>query len=359
MQRRLMGLVFLMSGALLPAQWLKITTPGLPRNPDGKVNLSAPVPRTPEGKPDLSGLWDTEDNTYVLNLASDMKPGEVLPWAQEVYKRRLEALDRDTPAAHCLPGGPTQILGARYRIIQAPNVTGVLYGDGGYRQIFTDGRELPKDPNPTWWGYSVGHWEGDTLVVESAGFNDRSWLDYSGHPHTEELRLTERFQRRDFGHMQLQVTLDDPKTFAKPVTVTLGVTFVPDTEMLEYVCNENEKDSSHLVGKASDEVKGEVKVVTQVLARYAGDYQETEVAAGMKAKISVAGDQLMFSFGGKGATPLTALSETAFYFPGGFPVDFVKGDQGEISYFLLHTPCGDFKFVRGTSPSAKPSPPSK
>jgi len=192
----------------------------------------------------------------------------------------------------------------------------------------------------------VGHWEGDTLVVQSAGFNDRSWLDFSGHPHTEELRVTERFQRRDFGHMQLQVTLEDPKTFTKPLTITLGVNFFPDTEMLEYVCNENERDSAHLVGKASDEVKSEVKLGLQVLSRYAGSYQELGTSAKMKAIITVAGDQLMFSLGGKGAIPLTTLSETGFFFPGGFPVDFIKDDKGTATQFVLHAPCGDFKFVR-------------
>jgi hypothetical protein len=336
------GFILLSACAALPAQWLKIKTPGIPRKADGKPDLEATAPRTADGKPDLSGLWGTEDNTYALNVTSDLKPNEILPWAQEIYKERLEALDRDTPATHCLPGGPTEILGAEYRIIQSPNVLGILYASGAYRQIFLDGRELPKDPNPTWWGYSVGHWEGDTLVVESAGFNDRSWLDYAGHPHTEALRVTERFQRGDFGHMQLQVTLDDPKTFTKPITIALGVNFVPDTEMLEYVCNENEKDSAHLIGKASDEVKGEMKVGAQALTRYAGNYQSTSPK--MKATITVANEQLMFSIGGKGAVPLTTLSETRFYFPGGFPVEFVKDDKGAVSYFLLLTPCGDFKF---------------
>lgn len=338
------GLVFWSACTALPAQWLKIKTPGIPRQADGKPELTAPAPRTPDGKPDLSGLWSTEDNTYFLNLTGDLKPGEIRPWAEEVYKRRVDTLDRETPATHCLPGGPTAILAGQYRIIQAPNVIGILYESGAYRQIFTDGRELPKDPNPTWWGYSVGHWEGDTLVVQTAGFNDRSWLDFSGHPHTEELRVTERFQRRDFGHMQLQLTLEDPKTFTKPIPVTLAVNFVPDTEILEYVCNENEKDSVHLVGKASDEVKGEVKLSSQVLSRYAGNYQAQEPK--MKGTITVAGGQLMFSIGGKGAVPLTTLSETGFYFPGGFPMEFVKDDKGTVTHFLLHTPCGDFKFVR-------------
>jgi len=238
-------------------------------------------------------------------------------------------------------------LGNQYRIIQSSNVIGILYASGAYRQIFTDGRSLPEDPNPTWWGYSVGHWEGDTLVVQSNGFNDRTWLDFAGHPHTEDLRVTERFRRRDFGHIALQVTLDDSKTFTKPVTISLDVNYVPDTEMLEYVCNENERDSAHLVGKASDEVKGEVKLDPRVLSRYAGDYQSQEPK--MKAVITVSGGQLMFSIGGKGAVALTNLSETSFYFPGGFPMDFVKDDKGALTIFLLHTPCGDFKFARAAA----------
>lgn len=346
MYRFVTGLIFLTAGTTLPAQWLKIKTPGIPRKADGKPELTASAPRTPDGKPDLSGLWGTEDNTYVVNITGDLKPGETLPWAEELYKKRLEALDKDTPATRCLPGGPTEILGAQYRILQAPNVIAILYGNGAYRQIFTDGRELPKDPNPTWWGYSVGHWERDTLVVQSAGFNDRSWLDFAGHPHTEELRVTERFQRRDFGHMQLQVTLEDPKTFTKPLTIALGVNFVPDTEMLEYVCNENERDSDHLVGKASDEGKTPAKLSPQVLSRYAGSYEEHETPAKIKAIITVAGDQLMFSLGGKGAVPLTTLTETGFYFPGGFPVDFVKDDKGLVTHFLFSAPGSDMKFVR-------------
>jgi hypothetical protein len=340
------GFIFFLAHTTLSAQWLKIKTPGIPRNSDGKPNLTAPAPRASDGKPDLSGLWTTERNTYIVNLTGDLKPGEMRAWAEEVYKERVEALDKDNPTTRCLPGGPAEILGGQYRIIQGPNVIGILYGSGAYRQIFVDGRSLPEDPNPTWWGYSIGHWERDTLVVETAGFNDRTWLDFSGHPHSEELRVTERFQRRDFGHMQLQITFDDPKTFTKPFTVTLGGDFVPDTEMLEYVCNENERDSAHLVGKASDEVKGEVKISSQVLSQCAGTYQENETPLKVKAVIAVAGEQLMFSLGGKGGIPLTTLSETGFYFPGGFPINFVKDDKGAVTHFIFTQAEGDLKFIR-------------
>jgi hypothetical protein len=344
MRQFVSGLILLTACGTLPAQWFKVKTAGIPRQADGKPDLTAPAPRLPDGKPDLSGLWNTEDNTWSVNITADLKPGETRPWAEDVYRKRVEELDRDTPATRCLPGGPAEILGAQYRIMQSPNVIAILYGSGAYRQIFMDGRDLPKDPNPTWWGYSVGHWEKDNLVVQSAGFNDRSWLDFAGHPHTEALRVTERFERRDFGHMDVQVTLEDPGAFTKPVTVALGVDFVPDTEMLEYVCNENERDSVHLIGKASDEVKGDVKVGSEVLSQYAGNYEA--FGGKMKAVITVAGEQLMFSFGGKGAIPLTTLSETGFYFPGGFPVDFVKDDEGTVTHFLFHAPGDDMKFVR-------------
>jgi hypothetical protein len=347
MQTFLASLIFLSAAAALPAQWLRIKTPGIPRKADGKPDLTAPAPKTPAGKPDLSGLWATEDNTYFISVTGDLKPGEIRPWAEAVYKTRLEALDRDTPATRCLPGGPTEILGSgtQYRIIQSPSVIAVLYGDGAYRQIFTDGRDLPKDPNPTWWGYSVGHWEEDTLVVQSAGFNDRSWLDFSGHPHTEDLRVTERFHRRDFGHIDFQMTLEDPKTFTKPLTIALNVNYFPDTEMLEYVCNENEKDVSHMVGKASDEIKKDVKVSPAVLSKYAGSYQ-AEDNPRVKAIIAVSEGQLTFTLGNKGAVPLTALSETGFYFPGGFPIDFVKDEKGAVTHFLFLAPGTDLKFIR-------------
>jgi len=338
------GLVFWSACTALPAQWLKIKTPGIPRQADGKPELTAPAPRTPDGKPDLSGLWSTEDNTYFLNLTGDLKPGETRSWAEEVYKNRVDALDRDTPATHCLPGGPTAILAGQYRVIQAPNLIGILYESGAYRQIFTDGRELPKDPNPTWWGYSVGHWEGDILVAQTVGFNDRSWLDFSGHPHTEELRVTERFQRRDFGHMQLQLTLEDPKTFTKPITVTLAVNFVPDTEMLEYVCNENEKDSVHLVGKASDEVKGEVKLqlagVVPMRRKLSGAGTEDEGHDHRSRRATDVFDRR------QGGRPADELIGNRLLFLWRFPDGVCKGRQRNGDSFLLHTACGDFKFVR-------------
>src|ERR1700730_7917719 len=191
------------------AQRINFKTPGVPRLPDGRPNLTAPAPHTPDGKPDLSGIWQPVVNPYRFDVIQDLKDeGIFRPVAEGVFLKRVADFRRDDPVTNCLPGGPSEMLNTMYRIIQSPTVAAVLYegGMGRYRQIYMDGRELPKDPNPTWLGYSVGHWEGDTLVVEAAGFNDRSWLDRAGHLHSENLRVTERFRRIDFGHMQFQIT---------------------------------------------------------------------------------------------------------------------------------------------------------
>ncbi len=212
----------------LCAQWLDLPTPGIPRLANGKPNLTAPVPRTSDGKPNLSGVWRPEVNAYRFDVVQDLKDESIFrPEAEAVFLKRVKDFRRDDPVTGCLPGGPSEMLNSMYRIIQSPNVTAVLYegGMGRYRQIYTDGRKLPKDPNPIWLGYSVGHWEGDTLVVESAGFNDRTWLDRAGHPHSESLRVTEKFRRVDFGHMQFQITYDDPETLTKPLSFSLAVSY--------------------------------------------------------------------------------------------------------------------------------------
>jgi hypothetical protein len=235
-----------------PAQWLTYPSPGIPRLPDGKPNLSAPAPKAADGKPDLAGTWQPVPG-YTVNIARDLKPGEVpfQPWAETLYKHRVETEGREDPQARCvLSGVPREnVVPYPFKILNTPAAVVILYEAlHSYRQIFTDGRPLPKNPNPAWMGYSVGHWDGDTFVVESSGFVGNNWLDNSGHPGTEALRLTERFHRRDFGHIDLQMTIDDPKAYTKPWMVKLGFVLA-DTELIEYVCDENEKDVTHLVGK--------------------------------------------------------------------------------------------------------------
>jgi hypothetical protein len=196
----------------ISAQWLKYPTAGIPRTADGKVDSSAPVPRAPDGKPELSGLWQPDSGGYLINITADLMPGELLPWAAALTKQRVETFGRDSPTTLCLPAGPAvRAMGGLVKILRTPQSVVMLYEARTFdREVFLDGRALPDDPNPTWMGYSVGRWDEDTLVVESAGFNDKTWLDFAGHPHTERLRVTERFMRRDFGHMTTQALISGP-----------------------------------------------------------------------------------------------------------------------------------------------------
>ena len=235
------------------AQWFKVETPGTPRTADGKPNLSAPTPRGPDGKPSLNGIWQM-NGKYLQNIAADMKPGEVpyQPWTEQLFNSRQNgAGGRQDPAARCIPGMPKlDALPYPFKIIESPGMVMMLFeGFTTFRQIFTDGRELPKDPNPTWFGYSVGKWEGDDWVVNTIGIKESTWLDNAGRPHSDALHLVEHFQRHDFGHMDILLTIDDPKAYTKPWTVKEDVRLIPDTELLEYVCVENEKDYGHLIGK--------------------------------------------------------------------------------------------------------------
>src|SRR2546422_592306 len=187
---------------------------------------------------------------YFLNVLADFKPGEepMRPEAAALLKQRGQSQGRDVPTSHCLPGGvPFSTLVAPFKMIQAPmEIVMILEDTNPPRQIYTDGRKLPANPEPMWMGYSTGKWDGDTLVVESVGFNDRTWLDAFGHPHSESMHITERFRRANFGHMDIEVTIDDPKMYTRPFTVKFPARLLPDTDALESVCAENERDRSHL-----------------------------------------------------------------------------------------------------------------
>ena len=272
------GILF--AGVMLfaPGQWLNYPTPGTPRGADGKPKLSAKAPRASNGKPDLTGVWraayDSPDENerlfgrgvkafiepgddpstfsrYFLDILVDFPPGNspMRPATAELFRKNSERKSNSS-SARCLPQGlpRTDINSyAPFKIMQTPGVVAVLYEvDNTHRQIYTDGRRLPKDPQPTWGGYSVGRREGDTLIVDAAGFNDRTWLDSGGHPHSEALHVQERFHRRDFGHVDLSVTIDDPGMYTRPFTIKVTEVLLPDTDILESVCNENEKDLAHL-----------------------------------------------------------------------------------------------------------------
>jgi hypothetical protein len=247
------------------AQWLRYPTAGAPRDASGKPNLSAPAPRTADGKPDLSGIWQLEARCppegcqdypgapEFANFGARIQGG--LPyqtWAAALVKERSEQLGRDDPVTWCRPAGALRLLTfpPPRKFLQLPGLMVILSErDVTYRQIFTDGRPLPKDPEPSWNGYSTGKWVKDTLVVETNGLRDGIWLDRNGSPMTDAARITEKFRRVNYGRLEIEVTVDDPKAYTKPWTVTLNQINLPDTELLEYHCNDNEKDRGHLVGK--------------------------------------------------------------------------------------------------------------
>jgi hypothetical protein len=233
------------------AQWLKIPS-NAPRDKNGKVILTAPPPKLPDGKPDLSGIWQANGPKWLRSLAGDLKPEDYpfRPEGKALYDQRKDgSLAKYEPDANCLPQGVPKINATPvpFKFVQTPGMVVILYEAFNlWRQVFMDGRELVKDPNPSWLGYSTGRYEGDTLVVETTGFNGKVWLDQLGLPQTEAGRVTERFRRKDFGHLEMRVTIDDPKAYTKPWTVTEEAVLQPDTELLEFICNENEKDQAHL-----------------------------------------------------------------------------------------------------------------
>jgi hypothetical protein len=285
--------------AVLPAgawaQWPDYPTSGVPRLPDGKPNLEAPAPRTADGHPDLSGIWEfvsfrlqslsafdaappagpPTTGAKAAPPASDKAPpaastfsgpvgqffniGSTIgglpftPWAAELRKQRTADNNKDNPDAHCLPLGLMQLhthVQPR-KIIQTPKLIVILFeAQAGVRQIFMDGRPLPRnDVQPWWYAYSVGHWDGDTLVVESSGFRDDVWLDVEGSPLTSSGKMTERFRRVNYGTLEIEVTVEDPKAYTKPWTVKITQHVLLDTDLIEFICSENEKSDEHLVGR--------------------------------------------------------------------------------------------------------------
>jgi hypothetical protein len=245
--------VFVLLACTVNAQW-RYRDPNAPRLPDGKIDVKAPAPRTPSGTVDFSGIWQT-DVKYNFNLGADLKPEDIvmLPWAQALLAERRDNNGKDDPEGFCLPPGFPRVNGVPFpqKIVQLPGALIILYETRTtFRQIFLDNNHtLPSDPQPTWMGYSQGRWDGDVLIVETRGFHDKTWLDDNGHPHSEQMKVTERFRRPSFGQLLVDITIDDSKTYAKPWTVTQTFQLSGDNELIEYICNENNLDLPHLVGK--------------------------------------------------------------------------------------------------------------
>jgi hypothetical protein len=238
------------------AQWIKLPLPGTPRTKDGKPNLSAPAPRAADGHTDLSGIWISSHqytNPNGRGLEKYMPPGSkapMLPGAEKFYAEITKFGDAADPSERCLPDGvPNHMIPLPIKIVQTPGVILTLFEEFAvFRQIFTDGRKLPVDPQPTFFGYSVAHWDKNTLVVESAGFNDQTYIDGEGLPHSEDLRIMERYRRPDFGHLSIEFTFTDAKNYERPWSATINFDLMPDTELMEHLC-ENEKDLAHMYRK--------------------------------------------------------------------------------------------------------------
>jgi len=276
MTRPLLASFVVLSFALVSpaaAQWPIRAEKSVPRTADGKVNFDAPPPRTADGRIDFTGvfenLWFYEGRigrppvspageppqTTFAEVGSGFKDGlPFRPWARELYLKRKESNARDNPDAHCLPMGLMQfhIHPQPRKIVQTKDLMIIMYeGNGGLRQVFLDGRPLPKngDVQPWWYGYSTAHYEGDTLVIQSNNFRDDGWLDINGSPLTEQATLTERWTRSTYGTLRIDVTIDDPKAYTAPFTVRLNQKIVPNGELIEFICAENEKSTAHMVGK--------------------------------------------------------------------------------------------------------------
>ncbi|HLK50829.1 MAG TPA: hypothetical protein VKT49_21960 [Bryobacteraceae bacterium] len=269
----------------LAAQWVKYPTAGVPRKPDGKVNMSAPAPRLADGKPDFSGIWTTaEPNRRSAGLSSPKQkpgppqnsgeaqtpadPGDITasrqmanigvdlpgglpyqPWLVPIVKERTENLAKDDPHIRCLPDNFLRAYGLPHllKFVHTPSLLVVLNEmNAVYRQVFTDGRPLPKDPTPSWQGYSSAKWSGDTLVIDTIGVRDDTWIDWNGSVLTEAGKVREQMRRPDFGHLNVQVTVDDPKAYTRPWTVTLKERIVLDTELIDEICIEGEQSLKHM-----------------------------------------------------------------------------------------------------------------
>jgi len=315
MKQLIVSLLLVLVTAPLAAQWLGQPTPGIPRTADGAPDLSAPVPRTADGLPDLTGLWRASAVTGGLDDDS-----KVQPWARETMATHERNYYRDGPMMQCMPGGPAYIAGgpagggSLRQIVQSPQVIAMLFADLTYRQVFTDGRELESDPLPIWTGYSVGHWEGDTLVVESNGFNDKTWMHAWGLEHTEQLRITERYRRLDFGHMEVDVTYTDPGAFIEPLHTVIDLVYAADDVILEIVCNEaSEGGTKHWVGdKLSDARASAVELDIETLSRYVGTYEGIWLEYLTTVDVTLQDGALYLSRNGEPKEELIPQSESTF-----------------------------------------------
>jgi hypothetical protein len=329
----LAALALVAAGMPAAAQWLDRPWAGIPRTADGNPNLTAPAPRGPDGKPDLSGVWSGEDPAPRPDSA-DMKP-----WIRDLARQQQGEFFKMRPAYRCLPNGPeAEKFGGWKRILQTPTTIAILNDDLTHRVIFMDGRELEPNPAPSWMGYSVGRWEGDTLVVDSFGFNDKTWVSRRGLSHTEALRMRERYGRPDFGHLEVEVTVSDPGAYAKPWSFTVHKTLAADTEMLELVC---ERSSDHWSSRL--DAAAAVHVPSEVLARYVGVYKGIYQGEPRTVEISLSEGRL-FATVGRDMQPLVPRTQTLF--ESGLGYQFIVDGSGPATHVVEMHVSGSYRYAR-------------
>jgi hypothetical protein len=333
------------------AQWLDWKTPNVPRTADGKPDLAATAPRGPDGKPDLTGVWEGPVP------AGRPTPADLQPWVLDLAAKHQQDYYKMRPYYQCRPSGPeAERFGGWKRILQTPAAMAILQDDLTYRVIHTDGRQLEAEPAPNWSGYSVGRWEGDTLVVESVGFNDKTWTSRYGISHTDKLRVTERYRRPDFGHLQVEVTYTDPGAYTRPWSFSTDLTLAADTEMLEAIC---EKSSESWAGSLSDAARAAVTVPPEVLARYVGVYNGIYGGRPRTYEVSLEGGKLIAKIpgdtieGGLGATgldegaPRTLVPQSQTVFEGlGLGYRFVVDDKGMATALVVIHISGPYTYTR-------------
>jgi hypothetical protein len=316
------------------AQWLEHRTPNLPRTADGKPNLAAPAPRGADGRPDFSGHWMGRGVTF------QVPDNALTPPARDLRKAREETYFSERPLFRCQPTGPEPSPVAR-RIVQTPSLIVIAYATLSYRFIYMDGRQLEADPERTWMGYSVGRWEGDTLVVDSFGFNDRTWLDARGLPHTEGLRTTERYRRRSVGQIQVELTVSDAAAFANAWTATYDLQLQPDTEMVEAVC----EDKTRWIGRLSEAERDAVPVPATTLAKYVGVYSGLWGGRRRTVRVQLEGGTLYVNGLLDERVRLIPHSATSFMGTDGYSFDF-DPDGSPAAFMVERHVSGDWRYMR-------------
>ena len=342
MRRAAILILAVVSSSPLHAQWFDWTFPLVPRTDDGKPDMAAPAPKTADGGVDVSGLWVPVNASGSLYDESRLRG-----WAKDAMAESKKNFYRDDPRLHCLPSGPGSypaeaIAGGMRRIVQHPAIIAVLNEDMTHRQIYMDGRPLEAQTDlPSWMGYSVGRWEGDTLVVESNGFNDKTWLTQKGHHHTDQLHITERYTRLSYGRMQLEIVYEDPATMADgAVEASIDLMLLPVATMFEVVCNESKTGQRHYTGELDQSEMKAVVVPTTVLAEYVGVYKGLWGNRPVTTEVTLEGGALVlkriprYSLSGGNAgfdiTHLVAQSENAFDSGLGLGWVFNRNEEGEV-----------------------------